>query len=134
MAYVWERAWLERADLNFSSCQSRTANSCLLWVASCLSARPWWRMSPNRHAVNTSRDRLATIVSPKALRRLAFLSLSNLVLLVSASESEERSPRDLSMYSLPSLESTSMNARWRYPCWRKLIERSISACFDFAND
>src|SRR5712692_7393011 len=92
-------------------------------------------MSPNRHAVSTSRHELATMVSAKALLRLAFLSLSNLAkLLVSDTDNEDRSPRALSMYSIPSLESTSMNARWRYPCWRELIERSISACFELAKD
>src|SRR5713226_561306 len=91
-------------------------------------------MSPNRHVVNTSRHELARMVSAKALRRLAFLSLSNLALLISATDSEDKSPRALPMYSIPSFESTSLNARWRYPRWRKLIERSISACFDFAKD
>ena len=41
------------------------------------------------------------MVSVKALRKLALLSLSNLAeLLVSAMDSEERSPRNLSMYPL----------------------------------
>src|ERR1700687_3025020 len=92
-------------------------------------------MSPNRHAVSTSRHELATMVSAKALLRLALLSLSNLAkLLVSVTDREDRSPRALSIYSLPSFESPNLNARCRYPCWRKLMERSISACFKLAKD
>jgi len=40
MAEVLERAWLERADVSFSSCQSRTASSRLLAAASCSSTCP----------------------------------------------------------------------------------------------
>src|SRR5437762_8666586 len=92
-------------------------------------------MSPIRHAVNANRHELTIMISARALLRLVLLSLWNLAkLLVSAADSEDRSLRTLSMYSIPSFDATRVNARWRYPCCRIRIDRSISACFELAKD
>jgi hypothetical protein len=40
IAIMSERAWPERAEVNFSNCKFRTASAFLLWAASSPSSRP----------------------------------------------------------------------------------------------